>query len=482
MTAGEAVATVDRMPSGLADTAAAIARGDVTAVAYAGELLRRIEDNADLCAFITVSPEQLLSAAEHADATARSAPDRLPPLHGVPIAVKDNIDTADLPTTGGTPALWNHRPAADAGVVAALRRAGAIVLGKTNLHELAYGVTSENHAFGAVRNPYDRERFAGGSSGGTAAAVSAGLAPAGLGTDTGGSVRIPAALCGIVGLRPTIGRYSARGLMSVSTTRDTVGPMARTVTDVALLDAALSGLAQEVPSLADLRGMRFGLARRQFFDGMAHEVSTVVERRLTELERRGVEVVEVTLPPETDDLIVGAGFPIAFYETPITLQAYLEATPGAPSLADLVAQCGSPDVRQILTSILGDGRVALADYNEALTVHRPQLARIFESAFERHDLAAFVAPSTPLSAARLGATEAVLGDKRVPAFSAYTRTTGPFSGIGWPGLTVPAGLDDNGLPVGLAFDAPPGSDRTLLAIGTACERVFADLPAVRGGY
>lgn len=465
-----------RKEASLVDIATAIAQGDLSAVDYASELLRRIDADADLSAFITVSPDAVLIAAERADVMVRSAHRPLPPLLGVPIAVKDNIDTADLPTTGGTPALRDHKPIADAGIVSALKRAGAIVLGKTNLHELAYGITSENHAFGLVRNPHSRGRFAGGSSGGTAAAISAGLAPCGVGTDTGGSVRIPAALCGIAALRPTIGRYPTHGFMTLSTTRDTIGSLAPTVADVAVLDAAITNTAQPLPDPVDLRGVRFGLARAQFFAGSAPDVAATVDRHIAELERHGAQFVDVRLPSGTDEAILGAGFPIAFHETPLTLRAYLEATPSAPTLEEVVRQCGSPDVQQILTSMLGTGQTSITTYQEAVVVHRPRLARIFESAFEQHDLTAFLSPSTPLTAAPFGTGEVLLGEQSTPIFPAYTRTTGPFSGIGWPGLTLPAGRDAKNLPVGLAFDAPPGRDRTLLAVGRTCERIFAELP------
>ncbi|MCP3800649.1 indoleacetamide hydrolase [Allokutzneria sp. A3M-2-11 16] len=452
---------MDLLSLSLAEVAGHIRRRELSAFVYATHLLEHIE-NDQLRAFITVSPEAVLAAAKQADETSPVGP-----LHGVPIAIKDNIDTADLPTTGGTPALRHHRPRKDAAVVEALRSAGALVLGKTNLHELAYGVTGANGAFGAARNPHDPSRIAGGSSSGSAAAVYAGLAPGALGTDTGGSVRIPAALCGIVGLRPTSGRYPQDGIMLVSTTRDTAGPLARTVADVAVLDAAITGA--EPLSEMDLRGLRMGVVRDPFYVDAAPGVAAVMENHLAQLESLGVELVEVQLPDGFAELMVGAGFPIAFHETPLTLQNYLGAE---QELADVVEQCASPDVKQILQMILGEGRIPLSDYEAAMTVHRPALESVFRERVRTHRLTAFIAPTTPVTAAPLGAEEVELGGETVSAFAAYTRTTGPGSAIGWPGLTVPGGLDESGLPVGVALDGPPGSDRVLLRIGQALERAF----------
>src|SRR5262245_59379393 len=200
--------------------AAALASGAATSEALADALLARASALKDLNAFISQDPERVRAAARAAD-KARAAGGARGALHGVPIALKDNIDTTESPTTGGTPGLKGHRPSRNAPVAESLFRAGAILLGKTNLHELAYGVTNNNGAFGPARNPWNRRLIPGGSSGGTGVAVAARLAPAGLGSDTGGSVRIPAALCGCVGFRPTTKRYSQAGIVPISHTRDT---------------------------------------------------------------------------------------------------------------------------------------------------------------------------------------------------------------------------------------------------------------------
>ncbi len=212
---------------------AAFERGEIRVSEYVDLLLERCEQYRDLNAFIYQNPDGIRDAAIRAD-RARDAGETLGPLHGLPIILKDNIDTREMPTTGGTPALKGHRPLENAPIVQSLLEAGAIIFGKANMHELAHGITNNNKAFGPVRNPHDRTKIPGGSSGGCGAAVGARLVPAGIGTDTGGSVRIPAALCGIVGFRPTVGRYPQRGIVPISHTRDTAGPMTRSVVDTAV--------------------------------------------------------------------------------------------------------------------------------------------------------------------------------------------------------------------------------------------------------
>ncbi|MEV6325105.1 indoleacetamide hydrolase [Nocardia sp. NPDC051787] len=465
---------MDSIDWGVADAAAGIRHGTISAAEYARALLNRIDEHEALGAFITVRADAVLAAAAEADA-ARASGATLGPLHGVPLAVKDNIDTADLPTTGGTPALRRHQPVADADVVRRLRDAGALVLGKTNLHELAYGMTSNNGHYGPVANPYRTDRIAGGSSGGTAAAVAARMAPAGLGTDTGGSVRMPASLCGVVGFRPTLGRYSQNGLILVSSTRDTVGPLARSVADVRLLDSILSTVP--APQDGESGPIRLGVVRSPFLDGLASDLAECFERRVAQLADAGLDIIELEFPSHTGDLIVKAGFPIAFYETPIELRRYLAASDIAMSLAELVAGCGSPDVEQLLEGLVGAGATSPEDYTAALTRYRPELDALVRASLETHRVDTLVWPTTPLTAAPIGADEVELGGVLVSAFLAYSRTTNLGSILGWPGISVPAGLDNAGLPIGIALDGPPGSDSRLLRIAGICEQLFGRLPA-----
>ena len=297
---------------GVAEAAEAIRLGDIKAEALAEALLARAAAHKSLNAFIALEPDKVRAAARQADQQrASGAP--LGPLHGVPLALKDNLDTVEYPTTGGTPGLAGNRPKRNAVIVQALFDAGAIALGKCNLHELAYGITNNNAAHGPARNPYAPDRIPGASSGGTGVAVAARLAPGGIGSDTGGSVRIPAALCGLVGLRPTTGRWSQAGIVPISHTRDTAGPMTRSVADCTLIDGVITGGPLEVAS-ASLKGQRMGLPRRHFWENLEPELGRICEGTLKRLADAGVTLVDVNMSEEAA-LDHEAGFPVALYET-----------------------------------------------------------------------------------------------------------------------------------------------------------------------
>lgn len=454
----------------LVEAAAALRSGRLGAAEYAGALIARARDFADLNAFILHDPEQVLRAARAADArrgdgsAGRDAPG---PLHGVPLALKDNLDTAGLQTTGGTPGLRGHRPARNAAVVQALLDAGAIVFGKTNLHELAYGITTNNAAFGPSRNPWDRSRIPGGSSGGTAVAVAARLVPAGIGTDTGGSVRVPAALCGIVGLRPTTGSWSIAGVVPISHTRDTPGPMTRTVADAALLHAVVTG--RPAPAAAELRGLRLGVPRGHFWADLEADTARACEAALARLAAAGAVLVEADIP-DVARLENAAGFPIALYETVADLDAYLRSHGSPLDYAALVAQCASPDVAGLLQGLAGAGAIPPAAYRQAMDVDRPALQQAYRRHFEAHRVEAVVFPTTPLPAAPIGADETVLlNGVAVPTFLTFIRNSSPGSVAGLPGISLPVGLSAGRLPIGLELDGPAGSDERLLAIALAVE-------------
>jgi indoleacetamide hydrolase len=462
---------------GAGEAAAAIARGEITALALAEALLARAKTCADLNAFIAIAADAALEAARAAD-RARASGAALGALHGVPLALKDNLDTAGLPTTGGTPGLKANRPGRNAPVVQKLVDAGAIVLGKANMHELAYGITSNNAAFGPARNPYDPARIPGGSSGGTAVAVAARLAPAGIGSDTGGSVRIPAALCGIVGLRPTTGRWSQAGIVPISHTRDTAGPMTRSVADCALIDGVVTGGAREVAP-ATLKGLRLGVPRGHFWEQLDSELAAVLEDAVARLRDGGAVLVERDIP-DVAALDNAAGFAIALYETVTDLTAYLADHGSGLSFAELVAQVASPDVKGILQGLAGDGAIPQAVYQEALSKQRPALQETFRGYFRDHDVAAVIFPTTPAPAARIGEDETTpVNGTPVPTFMTFIRNTSPGSVAGIPGISVPAGQTAAGLPVGLEIDGPAGSDHQVLAIALALEALLPKQPAPR---
>lgn len=460
----------------LTQAAAAIRGGRLSCLDYVDALIERNAAAGALNALIAHDPAQLRAAARRADEQRRAGA-TLGPLHGVPLVLKDNLDTVALPTTGGTPALRDNRPLRDAEVVRRLLAAGALVFGKANMHELALGVTSNNAAFGPVRNPYDPTRIAGGSSGGSAAAVAARLAPAAIGTDTGGSVRVPAALCGIVGLRPTTGRWPTAGIVPISHTRDTAGPMTRCVADAALLDAVVAG--RHAPALPDsLRGVRIGVPRAGFYEDLDPDAAQVLDAALGRLADAGVILIERDLA-DVAALNEAAGFPISLFELVTDLSAYLRAHGARHDLASVVAAVASPDVRSILQPLLGPDAIAPALYQAALTRHRPALQQAYRSYFAQHAVCAVIFPTTPLPAAPLGAdATCLLNGALVPTFTTFTRNTAPGSLAGIPGITLPAGRSAGGLPLGVALDAAAGDDERLLVIAALIEPL---LPTLKPG-
>ena len=286
------------------EAAARIRDGALTAEAYASALLTNWRANRDLNALTYCDEDQVLESARNVDLARRNG-DTLGLLGGIPVAVKDNIDTIGFPTSASTAALKNYHAGSTAPVVSALLREGAFVFGKANMHELAGGGTSSNPTFGAVGNPYDPQRVAGGSSGGTAAAIAARMVPVGLGTDTAGSVRIPSAFCGTAALRPTsVGgvRYSLDGVVPLAFDLDTIGPMARTVEDVALMHTAIAGTPQvQTARLADLR---IGIPQQHYWEGVDPEVARVTRAALERLQAAGARLIDVDVSgylPETDE-------------------------------------------------------------------------------------------------------------------------------------------------------------------------------------
>jgi mandelamide amidase len=376
------------------------------------------------------------------------------------------------------------RPRANAPVLQRLIDAGAIVLGKTNLHELAFGITSTNLASfaGPVKNPYDRTRIPGGSSGGTAVAIAARIVPSGLGTDTGGSTRIPAALCGIAGLRPSVGnggtqrRYDGSGVIPISHTRDTIGPMGRGVADVAFLDAAITGGA---PAAAvPLNGVRIGVPA-SFWSGLERQVSSVVSEARTRLAAAGVVFVDVDIAGLAD-LNAKVSFPVALHEPIADIPAYLAAT-GVTGIdvARIAQQIASPDVKGAFGAIQGDAMGA--GYNDAIRVFRPQLQTLYADYFRTHRLDAMLFPTTvaaaiPIDAVNGSGKFSIDGGAPVDTFATFIRNTDPGSNAGIPGLAFAAGATASGLPVGLELDGPLGSDRRLLSIGLAMEAVLDSVP------
>ncbi|MGI8864731.1 MAG: indoleacetamide hydrolase [Solirubrobacteraceae bacterium] len=455
---------LDRDPADLTacEAVAALRAGSLDRAALGERVLGRARRHGALNGWITLD-EETLARVDQVDG----------PLCGLPIACKDNIESAALPTTAGTPALEQWRPNRDAPALSRLLAAGGVLAGKTNLHELGFGVTSNNARFGPVRNPYNLDRVAGGSSGGTAALVAARVVPAGLGTDTGGSVRIPAALCGVVGFRPTHGRYPGAGVVPISPTRDTVGVIARTASDVALLDRLLDRDPPRISAPASL-SIRIGVPRAFFYENLDPDVAAVSQQALDALSALGVELVEEDLP-RVEALDAAAGFPIALYEGRRALERYLEAVPGV-NLITLAQRAASPDVRTILTSLL-DRPLESAVYRQALGA-RDELRAAYHAYFQQHQVAAIALPTVPLPAPPIGDDITTpLNGREVPVFPTLSRNTNPGSLAGIPGLSLPLALPSDHPPVGLELDAPRGADEALLALGVALQARLPRLPA-----
>ncbi len=436
-----------------------IARREVSPVEVTRAHLARIGRlDATLGAFLTVTAERALEAAAAAEREIAAGQGR-GPLHGVPLALKDLFDTAGVRTTAGSRILAENVPARDAAAVERLRAAGLVLLGKTNLHEFAYGTTSDNPHYGPCRNPWDRERSPGGSSGGSGAALAAGLCAASLGTDTGGSIRIPAGACGVAGLKPTLGRLSRRGVTPLAWSFDTVGPMARAVGDVALLMNAIAGpdaedewcVARPAEDFArgletGVRGLALGVPGEWFFDGVEPDIEAAVRAAITVLEREGARRVEVSLPGMAD----------AHTAHHAILAAEAAAFHG-PWLRERPDDYGS-DVRRGLE--LGQ-LIPAVDYVNARRVQSAVRAT-FHAAFSEADV--LVTPCLPQPPPGVGEPMS-----REPAV-AWNRLLTPVNVTGFPALSVPCGFDGLGMPVGLQLIGRPFDEALLLRAARAYER------------
>ncbi len=391
-------------------------------------------------------------------------------LCGVPIAVKDNIDVAGMPTTAGSPLLRDYLPEVDASVVAALKEAGSVVVGKTNMHELAFGITSNNADFGPVRNPVDTSRVAGGSSGGSAAAVALGVVPVSLGTDTGGSVTIPAAFCGVVGFRPTTGRYPGDGVVNLSWTRDSIGIHGRTVQDVRAVDRVIVRDADAAGPPLDR--LVLGVPRSRY-DDLDEDVALACRQALDSLAASGVHLVDVQVP---DDLETGngPGLGMVLFEAERTLRWRASALEGGErfrTFADIVGQVSSPDVRRLVAMIVGQPFTP-ESYEQARR-SRLVLRRSYADMFRTTGVRALVAPSVPVPAPPIGADDVIdVNGAELPTFPTITRNTAPGTVAGVPMLTLPLGRLPGELPVALTFEGAFGSDVGLLATGERLEQLL----------
>ena len=433
----------------LADAAEQIRTRRISPVELTHECLTRIERlNPALNAFITITGDLALEQARRAETEIGSGQYR-GPLHGIPIALKDLLDTAGVRTTAGSNQYRERVPTVDAEAVRRLKDAGAVIVGKLNMHEFAFGMSGVISAFGPARNPWDTERITGGSSSGSAAAVAAGMCVAALGSDTSGSVRCPAAMCHIVGHRPSAGLISTEGVVPLSTSFDTVGPMARTVRDAAVLLDVLTGTTQFAAKLqGDVSSLRIGVARRKFFDDLDPDVSACVEVGLETLRRLAAEVREVELTLEGFRTIFDAE--IYEYHEPMIRES--------PERYD-------PRTLFRLKNCAGISATDYVRQRRRLVEFRRKVEEVFEA------VDAIVTPTTPVPAPKIAELEALATPDVRPFEVKYLlRNTAPFSVLFWPTISVQCGFTRDGLPVGMQISARPGADLTVLRVAHASEQ------------
>jgi aspartyl-tRNA(Asn)/glutamyl-tRNA(Gln) amidotransferase subunit A len=433
---------------GAAELARLIASRRLSSTELTRAYLERIEHfDPVLRAYITVEPDRALAAARDADNQPASGA-----LHGVPIAVKDNIATRGVRTTAGSRVLTDWVPDRDAPVVRVLADAGAVILGKTNLHEFAYGGSCTNLEFGAVRNPWNLGHVPGGSSGGSGAAVAAGLCAAALGTDTAGSVRLPAAQCGIVGLKPTYGRISIDGIVPLAWSLDHVGPMTRRVADASLLLDVLAGTRTfDGQPAADIAGLRIGVPRGYFFDDLQPEVAAAVEDALDVLRGLGAILVDVDWP--SAHLSNTATWTIIMAEASAYHRAWFRARP----------QDYSPETRVNLEL------AALLPASDYVQAQRARTVFIEQARELLTTVDALATPTLPMTAPRIGQARIEIGGKTKPINPVFIRLTGAFNLTGMPAISVPCGFGANGLPIGLQVAAAAMDEAMVLRIASAYE-------------
>jgi len=459
-----------------------IANGELSSLQVAQSYIEQSKLWNHINSLINFDEEKFLNAAHNADKVLQSG-NKIGPLHGLPIVIKDNIDIRGFVTSAATRGLEDFIPDKQGLVADMLINAGAIIMAKTNMHELAFtpGITKTGDteeiswgAFGSTKNPYNPELSPSGSSSGTAAAIAARIAPAGLGTDTGGSVRNPSAWCGVSGLRPTTKRYSQEGVVPLSWTRDTIGPIAKTVADLALMDSAITQQNKLPP--AELSNLRIGIDKNFFCKGCVADINTLFMNELDRLAKEGVKIIEINLN-DIEELINQIGHSIVRYEVIRALPHYLKSSGLKIRFDQLAKKVTASGLSQLLQSISSTEAISDAEYHHARNKLRPKLQQIYTNVFFEHKLDALAFPSTLVPPNQLDSQELYnLGDRKVPYSVASNHNVQPASIGGYPGLTLPMGLTSQGLPAALGIDGLPNSDRKLLAIGMAYEKTIPELP------
>ena len=415
-------------------------------------LARIAEHDKDINAYITVMADAARAQAREADREIAAGRDR-GPLHGVPISLKDLIDVRGTPTTAASRVRIGHMASSDASITTRLREAGAVFVGKTNLHEFAFGTTNEDSAYGPVHHPRDLTRSPGGSSGGSAASVIAGMAYASIGTDTGGSIRIPSSLCGLVGLKPKLGEVATEGVVPLSMLLDHVGPLCRSVEDAAIVYHALRGVPQPSPiRRREMRGLRLGVPRRYFMDAIDSQVAAAFEAALRRVSDAGAVLEDVVIAHASD--------------AP-TIYVHL-ALPEAAAYHAATLETQPDDYSTNVRLRIEMGRYVLAeDYVRALR-GRDALTADVDAALSGRD--GLLLPTMPIAAQKLGTVTVSLGGNEEPVRNVMLRLTQPFNISGHPAVSIPCGTTGEGLPVGAQIVGAQTTD--VLELGSCLEPIL----------
>jgi aspartyl-tRNA(Asn)/glutamyl-tRNA(Gln) amidotransferase subunit A len=455
----------------LLETAAALRRREISSMELTNAALACTERlNPATNAMQFLMAETAREGARQADAELARGEGR-GPLHGIPIAVKDLFYTKGVRTTGGSKLFEDFEPDHDAAVVESLRAGGAVLVGKTGMHELAYGITSSNPHFGAVRNPWDRDRIPGGSSGGSGAAVAAGMVFMAMGSDTGGSIRIPASFCGVVGLKPTYGRVSRFGSMPLAYSLDHMGPLTRSVRDAGAVLNVIAGydprdettsrrpVENYVPDMEpSLKGLRIGMPEKFYLDRLDPDVDSAVRAAFRTAESHGAEIVPLPVPD------------IDAFNTVARLILLAEATAALEPYLERRDQFGED-----VMALLDQGRLIPAtDYINAQRLRR-KMQREFQALWSRVDC--LFTPTTPITAPRIGETTTKIGGELQNVRLATTRFVRAINLLGVPAVSIPCGRDQRGLPIGLQIVGKPFAEAVILRAAQAV--LPAEVPAPR---
>ncbi|MCS7117120.1 MAG: aspartyl/glutamyl-tRNA amidotransferase subunit A [Nitrososphaerales archaeon] len=441
-----------------------IRRGEVSPTELTSAYLERIERlNGRLNAYITVLKDEALRAAEEVERKIKQG-EKLGSLCGVPIAIKDILDMKNIPTTCGSKVFVNEIASFDSTVVERLKGADAIILGKLNMHEIAYGLTNENPHYGATRNPWDVERISGGSSGGSAVAVAGDLCAASLGTDTGGSIRIPAALCGVVGLKPTYGRVSRFGCRALSWSLDHIGTLTKSVKDVALILQVIAGYDSKDPVtvhsttdyedafIEDIKGMKVGIPKDFFFEDIDEEIEYAIDKAVELMKELGASVEEVEVP-------------YAKYSRSIALIIMAcEAT----SYYEKILLTHANEFGQDIIARLMLGRLFHAiDYLDAQRIRSFLIDKLERS---MKDVDVLITPTTPITAPKIGESTIKIRGKVTDVRTQLARFTSIWNLAGFPALSIPCGFTNNNLPIGMQLIGKPFDEKSILRLAYVYEQ------------